>query len=63
LSSGQAVDSQQSAAWVASDQGRQFMSLSSQRWCDASVGAGTDQADAQAAAARTTAAYTASSPK
>jgi uncharacterized protein YndB with AHSA1/START domain len=59
LSSGQAVNLAESAAWAGSDQGKQFMSLSSQRWCDASVTAGADQADAQAAADRTTAAYTA----
>jgi len=59
LASGQAVDPQQSAAWAASDEGKQFMSLSSQRWCEANVAAGTDPAAAQAAADRTTAAYTA----
>ncbi|OUC95478.1 SRPBCC family protein [Streptosporangium minutum] len=59
LSSGQAVDPQESAAWTASDQGRQFMSLSSRQWCDASIAAGTDGAEARAAADRTTAAYTA----
>jgi hypothetical protein len=62
LSSGQAVDPQEAAAWVASDEGRQFTSLSSQWWCDASVAAGTDAVDAQAAADRTTAAYTATGP-
>jgi hypothetical protein len=45
-------------AWAASAEGREFMTLSSQRWCDASIAAGTDQADARAAADRTTAAYT-----
>jgi len=59
LSTGAAVDPSQGMAWMASDEGKQFMSLSSQRWCDASVAAGTDKADAQAAADRTTAAYTA----
>ncbi|MEV4184328.1 SRPBCC family protein [Streptosporangium canum] len=59
LSSGQAVDPQESAAWTASDQGRRFMSLSSRQWCDASIAAGTDGAEARAAADRTTAAYTA----
>lgn len=34
------------------------MTLSSQAWCDASIAAGTDSADARTAAARTTAAYT-----
>jgi uncharacterized protein YndB with AHSA1/START domain len=62
LSSGHANDPQESAAWAASDQGRQFMSLSSRRWCDASIAAGTNEADAQAAADRTTAAYTATAP-
>ena len=37
---------------------REFMTLASQRWCDASIAAGTDPADAHAAADRTTAAYT-----
>jgi uncharacterized protein YndB with AHSA1/START domain len=60
LSSGKAVDLGEGAAWAASDSGRQFMSLASQRWCDASVAAGTDKAEAQAAADRTTAAYTGS---
>ncbi|MEV4245603.1 SRPBCC family protein [Streptosporangium canum] len=59
LSSGQAVNPQESAAWTASDQGRRFMSLSSRQWCDASIAAGTDGAEARAAADRTTAAYTA----
>jgi uncharacterized protein YndB with AHSA1/START domain len=62
LSSGRAVDPHESAAWVASDEGRRFMSLSSQRWRDANVAAGTDEVDAQAAADRTTAAYTATAP-
>jgi uncharacterized protein YndB with AHSA1/START domain len=62
LSSGHANDPQEWAAWAASDQGRQFMSLSSRRWCDASIAAGTNEADAQGAADRTTAAYTAAAP-
>jgi uncharacterized protein YndB with AHSA1/START domain len=62
LSSGKPVDPQEAAAWMASDEGRRFMLLSSQRWCDANVAAGTDEAEAQAAADRTTAAYTASAP-
>lgn len=59
LSSGHAVDPQESAAWAGSGPGKQFMSLSSQRWCEASIAAGTDDAEARAAAGRTTAAYTA----
>ncbi len=59
LSSGQAVDPQEGMAWTASDEGRRFMSLSSQEWCDASIAAGADADEAQAAAERTMAAYTA----
>jgi uncharacterized protein YndB with AHSA1/START domain len=62
LSSGQAVEPQEKAAWAASDQGKRFMSLSSELWRDASVAAGTAEADAQAAADRTTAAYTGPAP-
>jgi hypothetical protein len=58
LASGKGVDPREVAAWSASDEGKQFMALSSQRWCDASIAAGTDTAEAQAAADRTTAAYT-----
>lgn len=57
LMSGKSVDPQEVAAWSASEEGRQFVSLSSQTWCDASVAAGTDRAEAQAAADRTTSAY------
>jgi uncharacterized protein YndB with AHSA1/START domain len=58
LSSGRAVDPAEGMAWAASAEGRQFMSLASQRWCDASIAAGTDEAGARAAADRTIAAYT-----
>jgi uncharacterized protein YndB with AHSA1/START domain len=60
LSSGQGVDPEESAAWVASEDGRRFMTLSSDRWYEASVAAGTDKDAARAAADRTTAAYTGS---
>jgi uncharacterized protein YndB with AHSA1/START domain len=63
LSSGDAVDPRESAAWTASEEGKRFMSLSSRRWYDANVEAGTDKADAQVAADRTTAAYTAGAPE
>ena len=58
LSSGRSMDPQEGMAWAASAEGREFMTLASQRWCDASIAAGTDPADARAAADRTTAAYT-----
>ena len=45
-------------AWQASDEGRRFVTLSSERWAEASIAAGTDVAAARAAAARTTDFYT-----
>jgi uncharacterized protein YndB with AHSA1/START domain len=45
-------------AWRASDDGRHHTRLSSERWAEASIAAGTDPAEAQAAAGRTTDFYT-----
>jgi uncharacterized protein YndB with AHSA1/START domain len=59
LASGSSIDPQESAAWMTSGPGREFITQSSQRWRDANVEAGTDETAAQAAADRTTAAYTA----
>ena len=56
------VDPQEAAAWPASVDGKLFMSLSSGRWRDASIAAGTDEASARAAADRCTAAYTGTAP-
>jgi uncharacterized protein YndB with AHSA1/START domain len=58
LSSGATADPRETASWAASAEGREFMSLASLRWYEASVAAGTDPAGARAAADRTTAAYT-----
>jgi uncharacterized protein YndB with AHSA1/START domain len=44
--------------WAASDEGRRYMTESSESWREASVAAGTPEADARAAAERTTAFYT-----
>ncbi|GAA1270512.1 SRPBCC family protein [Sphaerisporangium rubeum] len=44
--------------WLASDDGRRFTALSSASWADASIAAGTDEAEARAAADRITAMYT-----
>lgn len=54
-----AITPQEGAAWMASEEGRRFAALSSQQWCEASIAAGTSEAEAKAAADRTTAAYTA----
>jgi len=58
LATGARVDPNQAMAWLGSDDGRQFVSGSSEDWCRASVASGTDAAKAKASAARTTAFYT-----
>ncbi len=45
-------------AWAVSEEGRAFYGASSAAWRDASIAAGTDPAEAEAAAQRTTAFYT-----
>ena len=61
LASGQSVNPQDGAAWrPICGQGQEFITLSSRRWRDADVAAGTDETAAQAAANRTLAAYTGS---
>jgi uncharacterized protein YndB with AHSA1/START domain len=60
LASGAAVDPAEVAAWSASDEGRLFMQRSGEAWRDAHVASGIESKDAaEAAAARTIAAYTA----
>ena len=56
------MDPQQGAAWAGSDEGREFISLSSEQWRQASIAAGTPVTEAQAAAERTTAFYTGAEP-
>jgi uncharacterized protein YndB with AHSA1/START domain len=58
LASGHSADRNDAQAWSASAEGRRFMSLSSERWCDAAIAAGAEEGAARAAAERTTAAYT-----
>ena len=62
MSGGAPMDPQQGAVWVGSDEGREFISLSSEHWCQASITAGTPVTDAQAAAGRTVAFYTGTEP-
>lgn len=45
-------------AWMVSDEGRQFVAASSDRWCEASIAAGAKPEEARAAAERTTAFFT-----
>ena len=58
LSGSPAVDPSNSAAWVASAEGRQFMTLSGERWREAHVASGADETQARQMAERTIAAYT-----
>lgn len=58
LRSGQSVDPAESAAWTMSEDGRRFLTVSSDRWCEANLAAGADETTARAAAARTIGAYT-----
>ena len=53
-----AVDPKNSAAWAVSEEGKRFMRLSGERWCEAHVATGDDEAEARAMADRTIAAYT-----
>ena len=58
LTTGRTVDPATSVKWPASDEGRRFLTASSDGWYEASAAAGTDPASARAAADRTTAFYT-----
>jgi len=51
-------DKKAGEAWQLSDEGREFARRSSERWAEANIAAGTDPAEARAAAARTTDFYT-----
>ena len=62
ISGDEPMDPQQVAAWMASDEGREFFALSSEQWCQASITAGTPATGAQAAAERTLAFYTGAEP-
>jgi len=58
LGSGAPLDPQAAQAWAVSEEGREFVSRSSERWGEAAVAAGTDPAVARDWEARTTAFYT-----
>jgi len=51
------VNPETAMAWLASDEGKQFLRGSSDAWCSASIAFGTDESLARAGANRTTAAY------
>ena len=59
LSGGPAMSPAEGMAWAGSDEGKRFMTLSGERWCQAHVASGAGEAEAWAMAGRTIAAYTA----
>ncbi|HUA71114.1 MAG TPA: SRPBCC family protein [Solirubrobacteraceae bacterium] len=58
LASGAPLDPTAAAAWTVSEEGREFVRLSSRRWCHAAIEGGADRAWARAAAERTMRFYT-----
>jgi len=62
LATGASADPKAAMAWLGSPEGKAFVAMSSSDWSRASVAAGTDAAQAHAAAQRTTAAYTGEAP-
>ena len=58
LAGGETVKPEDGGAWMASEPGRRFITLSSESWHEANIAAGTDAAVARAATDRTTVAYT-----
>src|SRR5215468_1841323 len=53
LATGTGLDPATVEAWTMSDDGKRYITESSERWCDASVAAGTAPEQARASAART----------
>ena len=62
VASGEAVDPKEAMAWMMSAEGKEFVRRASTDWCRASIASGTSAQAAEAAAARTTAAYTGETP-
>ena len=58
LAGDRSVPPEAGAAWVVSEQGRHFVALSNELWCQASIAAGTPAGEAEEAAGRTFAFYT-----
>ncbi|MFD5820498.1 SRPBCC family protein [Streptomyces sp. NPDC127038] len=62
-SPGGVLEPKDSMAWMGSDEGRDFITRSSESWYEANVAAGEPQDGARGAADRTTAAYTGAEPE
>jgi hypothetical protein len=57
VDTGEAVDPQAGQQWAGSEDGRRFIALSSDAWCEANIAGGADPQWARAAAARCAGAY------
>jgi uncharacterized protein YndB with AHSA1/START domain len=62
LATGSSADPREAIAWINSPDGKIFVAKSSDDWARASVASGTDAAQAEESAARTTAFYTGEAP-
>jgi uncharacterized protein YndB with AHSA1/START domain len=58
IATGESVDPAVGQQWTATADGRRFLTLSGERWCQADVDSGADPASARASADRCLAAYT-----
>ncbi|MDG5483470.1 SRPBCC family protein [Mycolicibacterium gadium] len=57
IATGAAIDPSFGQRWIVTDEGRRFLTLSGERWCDANMAFGTDPATAREMARRCLAAY------
>jgi uncharacterized protein YndB with AHSA1/START domain len=57
LATGEAVDRSAAEQWSAGEEGRRFMALASEEWCQANIARGEDPKVARASADRASAAY------
>ena len=57
LAGAHGLDPANSAAWIASDEGKRFMTLSGERWREAHVASGAGETQAREMAERVIAAY------
>ena len=58
LAGDRSIPPESGPTWVVSEEGRQFVALSSELWCQASIAAGSPAAEAEAAAGRAFAFFT-----
>ena len=57
MATGEAIDPSFGEQWIVTDDGRRFLTLSGEKWCDANIAFGTDPEAARGMAQRCLAAY------